>query len=74
MFGKILSFARSTAHNENSHLLCGAPSDMVSAENVRALATGAALAVAVDASPAVLVSMYEHAHRARDYAPRRMAC
>ena len=74
MFGKILSFTRSAAYNKNSHLPCGAPRDMVSAENVRALATGAALAVALDASPAVLVSIYEYAHRVRDYAPRRIAC
>jgi hypothetical protein len=74
MFGKILSFARSAAHNENSHHPCGAPNDTVSAENVRALATGAALAVSLDASPAVLVSIYEYAQRVRDYEPRRMAC
>jgi hypothetical protein len=40
------------------------------AENVRALATGAALAASVDASPAVLVSIYDYAHRYRDR-PRR---
>jgi hypothetical protein len=34
--------------------------------NVRALATGAALAVAVDNSPAVLVSIYDYAQRFRD--------
>jgi hypothetical protein len=45
----------------------------VSAENVRALATGAALAVALDASPAVLVSIYEYAHRFREHRPRRLA-
>ena len=33
---------------------------------VRALATGAALATAVDSSPAVLVSIYDYAHRYRD--------
>ena len=37
-----------------------------SAANVRALATGAALAVAVDTFPAVLVSIYDYAHRYRD--------
>jgi hypothetical protein len=73
MFGKILSFARSVAHNENSRGLGRAPGDTVSAEKVRALATGAALAVALDASPAVLVSIYEYAHRVRDYGPRRLA-
>jgi hypothetical protein len=39
---------------------------------VRALATGAALAVSVDTSPAVLVSIYDYAHRYRDR-PRRTA-
>jgi hypothetical protein len=34
--------------------------------NVRALATGAALATSVDSSPAVLVSIYDYAHRYRD--------
>lgn len=32
----------------------------------RALATGAALAVSLDTSPAVLVSIYDYAHRYRD--------
>ncbi len=32
----------------------------------RALATGAALAVSLDNSPAVLVSIYDYAHRYRD--------
>ena len=35
------------------------------ASNVRALATGAALAAAVDTSPAVLVSIYDYAQRYR---------
>jgi hypothetical protein len=74
MLRKILSFVRSAAHNENSQLPCGAPSGTVSPENVRALATGAALAVALDASPAVLVSIYDYARRVRDYEARRMAC
>lgn len=72
MFGKILSFGRyPAAQNENGALLrahCGT----VSPENVRALATGAALAVALDTSPAVLVSIYD-AHRFRDN-ERRLAC
>lgn len=52
------------AGNENiPHPL---PADAVSSENVRALATGAALAVSVDASPAVLVSIYDYARRYRD--------
>jgi hypothetical protein len=74
MFGRILSFARSAAHNQNAQLPCGGPGDTVSAENVRALATGAALAVALDASPAVLVSIYAYAHRWRDREPRRILC
>jgi hypothetical protein len=74
MIGKILSFGRSAAHNEKAPVFCADPSDMVSAENVRALATGAALAVALDTSPAVLVSIYDYAHRFRDHAHRRIAC
>ena len=59
------------AHNEN------AAEDVPVADaalhsNVRALATGAALAVSVDTSPAVLVSIYDYAHRFRDR-PRRSA-
>ncbi len=53
------------AHNENT------PERQHGTEgptpsNVRALATGAALAVSLDASPAVLVSIYDYAHRYRD--------
>jgi hypothetical protein len=74
MLNKILSFARSAAHNENSPAFAAIRGDTVSAENVRALATGAALAVALDASPAVLVSIYDYAHRFRDHGARRLAC
>jgi hypothetical protein len=74
MISKILSFGRSAAHDEKARDFCGGASDMVSAENVRALATGAALAVALDTSPAVLVSIYDYAHRFRDHAHRRIAC
>ena len=74
MLDRILSFARSAAHTENFPILCAGPRDTVSAENVRALATGAALAVALDTSPAVLVSIYDYAHRYREHAPRRLAC
>ncbi len=53
------------AHNENTperqHGTEGP-----TASNVRALATGAALAVSLDTSPAVLVSIYDYAHRYRD--------
>ena len=53
--------------NENSH---GPNAELPQRRNVRALATGAALAASVDASPAVLVSIYDYAHRYRDK-PRR---
>jgi hypothetical protein len=42
-------------------------------ETVRALATGAALAASVDASPAVLVNLYDYAHRYGDGRRRRTA-
>jgi hypothetical protein len=59
---------RLLAENENERETAGATlsPDAVSLTNVRALATGAALATAVDASPAVLVSIYDYAHRYRD--------
>jgi hypothetical protein len=53
--------------NENSR---EANAEMPQQRSVRALATGAALAASVDASPAVLVSIYDYAHRYRDK-PRR---
>lgn len=53
------------AENENAPVEVRA-SEQVSHSNVRALATGAALAVSVDTSPAVLVSIYDYAHRYRD--------
>jgi hypothetical protein len=59
------------AHNENIPADQGHQSE-VSPSNVRALATGAALAVSLDTSPAVLVSIYDYAHRYRDR-PRRSA-
>jgi len=52
---------RLVAENENTPI----PGE-VEHSQVRALATGAALATAVDASPAVLVSIYDYAHRYRD--------
>ena len=52
--------------NENEVACAGRRTDGVSITNVRALATGAALATAVDSSPAVLVSIYDYAHRYRD--------
>ena len=59
------------AHNENAPDGQGQQPAIDSAK-VRALATGAALAVSVDTSPAVLVSIYDYAHRYRDR-PRRTA-
>jgi hypothetical protein len=54
------------ASNENAPTLSGHSDNGFSSSNVRALATGAALAVSVDSSPAVLVSIYDYAHRYRD--------
>ena len=58
--------ARLQAGNENTPEGVAVRADAPSASNVRAFATGAALAVSVDASPAVLVSIYDYAHRYRD--------
>ena len=58
--------ARLVACNENAPEEAARLHDGVLGSNVRALATGAALAVAVDTSPAVLVSIYDYAHRYRD--------
>jgi hypothetical protein len=54
------------ASNENSPARPPRSDSGVSASNVRALATGAALAASVDNSPAVLLSIYDYAHRYRD--------
>lgn len=63
--------AQMVAGNENSpsspHELA---KELPSHSNVRALATGAALATSLDSSPAVLVSIYDYAHRYRDKARR----
>jgi hypothetical protein len=71
MFKDLLRSRKLLADNENS------PDrvrdvDLPSHSNVRALATGAALAVSLDASPAVLVPIYDYAHHYRDR-PRRCA-
>lgn len=50
------------AQNENTPTHAGE----VDPEKVRALATGAALAVSLDGTPAVLVSIYDYAHQVRD--------
>ena len=54
------------ACNENAPDKAGNQDGRVSISKVRALATGAALATSVDTSPAVLVSIYDYAHRYRD--------
>lgn len=65
MFANLFGLRRAhlDAHNENdpSHELQGP--DL---RKLRAVATGAALATAVDASPAVVVGIYDYAHRYRD--------
>lgn len=57
---------RLTAVNENSPQRAAHFDKGISPSNVRALATGAALATSLDTSPAVLVSIYDYAHRYRD--------
>jgi hypothetical protein len=64
MFKNVLHSWSRSAHNENAE--AKADKEAVSHSNVRALATGAALAVSLDSSPAVLVSIYDYAHRYRD--------
>lgn len=54
------------AENENTPGWLAHADGTVDISKVRALATGAALATAVDTSPAVLVSIYDYAHRFRD--------
>jgi hypothetical protein len=68
MFGNVLHWGsrRLAAGNQNVPTSYTRAEAMVSASNVRALATGAALAVSVDSSPGVLVSIYDYAHRYRD--------
>jgi hypothetical protein len=73
MFRKILGIKRTLAPgNENAPSAYQQAAELPQSANVRALATGAALAVSIDASPAVLVSIYDYAHRYRDR-PRRSA-
>ena len=68
MFGTVLRLGaqRFAAGNENVSECLVRAEAAASASNVRAFATGAALAAAVDSSPAVLVSIYDYAHRYRD--------
>lgn len=51
------------AHNEN--VPHGPTGEQIDPEKLRALRTGAALAVSLDASPAVLVNIYDYAQRVR---------
>lgn len=67
MLGNIFRRApRLVAENENGPTCAESSASTVEISKVRALATGAALATAVDTSPAVLVSIYNYAHRYRD--------
>jgi len=68
MFRNVLRrrVAQLVAENENAPDCTARQEAAVSASNMRALATGAALATSVDTSPAVLVSIYDYAHRYRD--------
>ncbi|HJU30836.1 MAG TPA: hypothetical protein VJ740_05255 [Hyphomicrobiaceae bacterium] len=68
MFATVLRLAarRAAAGNDNIPDCMTRAEAADTASKVRALATGAALAVAVDNSPAVLVSIYDYAHRYRD--------
>jgi len=61
-----LSAKRLAASNESIPSCLTRAEAEETASNVRALATGAALATALDTSPAVLVSIYDYAHRYRD--------
>jgi hypothetical protein len=64
MFGNLFRLRRASleAHNENiAHTDEG-----VDLMKVHALATGAALATSLDSSPAVVVGIYDYAHRYRD--------
>jgi hypothetical protein len=66
MLPRLLRFGgrRMTAQNENAppHSRIGGEA-IFTPSRARALATGAALAVSLDASPAVLVSIYDYARR-----------
>jgi hypothetical protein len=62
---------RLVASNENAPEGTGCGYEAATTPSDRALATGAALAVSLDASPAVLVSLYDHARR---QGPRGRRC
>jgi hypothetical protein len=67
MFGTVLRLGaqRVAAGNDNVPACLARAEAAATASNIRALATGAALATAVDTSPAVLVSIYDYAQRYR---------
>ena len=58
--------AQLVAGNENAPERSPKPGAPVPPDKMRALATGAALAAALDTSPAVLVSIQHYAQRYRD--------
>ena len=71
MFGNLFGLRRLglAAHNENpppAH-----HGEQPDPALVRSLATGVALATSVDATPAVVVGIYDYAHRYRDKGRRR---
>jgi hypothetical protein len=64
MLSKVLNWRdKLVAGNENAPGAVTCAYESTSTPNDRALATGAALAVSLDASPAVLVSLYDYARR-----------
>jgi hypothetical protein len=71
MLKKLLRSRGLVAHNENVPDQAE-PSGLSPQAKVRALATEAALAVSLDTSPAVLVTLYDYAHHYNDR-PRRTA-
>jgi hypothetical protein len=71
MLKKFLRSRGLVAHNENVPGQAQS-SGLSSQSKVRALATEAALAVSLDTSPAVLVTLYDYAHHYGDR-PRRTA-
>ena len=74
MLRKMLSWGNRPVHMTASNENAPAPaSDELPQVDVRALATGAALAASLDASPAVLVNLYDYAHRYGGGRPRRTA-
>lgn len=65
MFGNLfrLRWPRLQAQNENNGAQEPQGPDVA---KMRAVATGAALATSIDATPAVVVGIYDYAHRYRD--------